>query len=219
MAQNDGQAQAFPDFYHDTHYMHGQKKWINEEAQKTHVLMPESCFIYQYKRTFLHLLNSLYLILHVEKWQEELVRLCNEQSQPSITSPLSEQQVSVQVLGKRSGYLKGFGIRTKCSLGPIQNQTGPDSEVLHLRQQVAEFSQQTNFLSQKTTFLENLVLHLAQRAGVDPNTVLGADGTSGGAEDATSPGMYMSTLIGFAKCFLLILIILWCLGISIIFYF
>ena len=62
MAQNDGQAQAFPDFYHDTHYMHGQKKWINEEAQKTHVLMPESCFIYQYKRTFLHLLNSLYLI-------------------------------------------------------------------------------------------------------------------------------------------------------------
>ena len=123
------------------------------------------------------------------------------------------------MLGKRSGYLKGFGIQTKCSLAPSQNQTGPDSEVHNLRQQVAEFSQQTNFLSQKTIFLENLVLHLAQRAGIDPNTVLGADGTSGGAEDATSPGMYMTTLIGFRKCFLLILISLWCLGLSIIFSF
>ncbi|XXG82415.1 hypothetical protein AAC387_Pa10g0371 [Persea americana] len=40
-AQNDGHAQPFPDFYRDTHYMHWKKKWINEEAQKTHVHMPK----------------------------------------------------------------------------------------------------------------------------------------------------------------------------------
>ena len=89
-----------------------------------------------------------------KKLQEELVRVRAEQSQPSITSPLTEQQVSVQVLGHRSGYLKGFGVRTKSSLASSQNQTGPDSEVQKLRQQVAEFSQ-------RTIFLEGLVLQLA----------------------------------------------------------
>ena len=113
------------------------------------------------------------------------------------------------MLGNRSGYLKGFGVRAKSSLAPSQNQTTTDSEVQKLRQQVAE-------QSQKTTFLENLVLQLAQRAGIDPNTVVGADGTSGGDKDATSPGLYTTTLISFGTCFLLLLISFCGLGLSII---
>ncbi|XXG76512.1 hypothetical protein AAC387_Pa08g0849 [Persea americana] len=86
-AQNAGHEQPFLDFYHDTQYMHGKKKWINEEAQKTH---------------------------------EELVRLMAEQSQHSITSLMTDEQISVKVLGQRSGYLKGFGIRKKSTSGILR---------------------------------------------------------------------------------------------------
>ena len=46
---------------------------------------------------------------------------------------------------------------------------GPDPEVLQLRQQVAEFGK-------KTILLEGLVLQLAERAGIDPGSLVGEDG-------------------------------------------
>ena len=100
---------------------------------------------------------------------------------------MTEEQISVKVLGQRSGYLKGFGICTKSTSASTQIQTGLDSEVLQLRQQVAEFSK-------RTIFLEGLVLQLAERVGIDPGIAVGGDGTSGGAQDATSLGLYMTTL-------------------------
>ena len=33
-----------------------------------------------------------------------------EQSQPSVTTPMTEEQIAADVLGKRSGYVKGYGI-------------------------------------------------------------------------------------------------------------
>ena len=36
-----------------------------------------------------------------------------EQSQPSVTTPMSEEEIAVEVLGKRSGYLNGYGIFTR----------------------------------------------------------------------------------------------------------
>ena len=115
------------------------------------------------------------------------MRLTAEQSQPSITSPMTDEQISVKVLGQRSGYLKGFGIRKKSTSSSTQNRMGPDSEVLQLRQQIAEFGK-------KTILLEGLVLQLAERAGRDPGSLVGEDGTSSRAQDATSLGLYMTTL-------------------------
>ena len=100
---------------------------------------------------------------------------------------MTDEQISVKVLGQRSGYLKGFGIRKKSTSSSTQNRMGPDSEVLQLRQQIAEFGK-------KTILLEGLVLQLAERAGRDPGSLVGEDGTSSRAQDATSLGLYMTTL-------------------------
>ncbi|KAJ8648568.1 hypothetical protein MRB53_001591 [Persea americana] len=55
----------------------------------------------------------------------------------------------------------------------------PNYEVLQLRRQVAEFGK-------RASFLEGLVLQLAECVGIDPSSLVGGDGTSGGARDATS---------------------------------
>ncbi|KAJ8629670.1 hypothetical protein MRB53_022993 [Persea americana] len=51
----------------------------------------------------------------------------------------------------------------------------------HPDQQIAEFGK-------KTILLEGLVLQLAERAGIDPGSLVGEDGTSSRAQDATSLG-------------------------------
>ncbi|CAL5332429.1 unnamed protein product [Camellia sinensis] len=50
-----------------------------------------------------------------------------KQSQPSVTHPLSEKQISREVLGKRSVYLKGYGIR-KDSTSSSTHFEAPNSE-------------------------------------------------------------------------------------------
>ena len=60
-----------------------------------------------------------------------------EQSQPSVTTPMTEEQIAADVLGKRSGYVKGYGIYTRTSSSSIQSRA-PDPEVITLREQVAE---------------------------------------------------------------------------------
>ena len=115
------------------------------------------------------------------------MRVTAEQSRPYITSPMTDEQISVKVRGQRSGYLKGFGIRMKSTSGSTQNRMCPNYEVLQLRRQVAEFGK-------RASFLEGLVLQLAECVGIDPSSLVGGDGTSGGARDATSLGLYVTTL-------------------------
>ncbi|THG17860.1 hypothetical protein TEA_027585 [Camellia sinensis var. sinensis] len=54
-----------------------------------------------------------------------------EQSQPSITHPLSKEQIFGEILGKRSVYLKGYGIR-KDTTSSSTHFEAPNSEVLVL---------------------------------------------------------------------------------------
>ncbi|KAG5512662.1 hypothetical protein RHGRI_038948 [Rhododendron griersonianum] len=61
--------------------------------------------------------------------QVEIAKKIAEQSQPGVTNPQSEVQVSIDVLGKRSGYLKGYGICK--STYATQSQVVPNSEDLH----------------------------------------------------------------------------------------
>ncbi|KAG5545496.1 hypothetical protein RHGRI_017855 [Rhododendron griersonianum] len=46
-----------------------------------------------------------------ERMEDKIAKKLAEQSQPGFTNPQSEVQVSIDVLGKRSGYLEGYGIR------------------------------------------------------------------------------------------------------------
>ena len=61
-----------------------------------------------------------------------------EQSQPSVTTPMTEEQIAIDVLGRRSGYVKGYGIYARTSSSSTQSRT-PDPEVIiALREQLAE---------------------------------------------------------------------------------
>lgn len=56
-----------------------------------------------------------------------------EQSQPNVIHPLFKEQISREVLEKRSVYLKGYGIR-KDSTSSSTHFEAPNSEVIVLQQ-------------------------------------------------------------------------------------
>ena len=64
-----------------------------------------------------------------------------EQSQPFVTTPMTKEQIAADVLGKRSGYAKGYGIYTRTSSSSTQSRA-PDPEVIALREQLAEQAEQ-----------------------------------------------------------------------------
>ncbi|CAL5326221.1 unnamed protein product [Camellia sinensis] len=102
-----------------------------------------------------------------------------EQSQPSVTHPLSEEQISREVLGKRSVYLKGYGIR-KDSTSSSTHFEAPNSE------------------AQNMSTMQTIIQMLAAKNGIDlaniqglvPSNNVGED-ASGVREDETSLDSYV----------------------------
>ena len=122
-----------------------------------------------------------------------------EQSQPSVTTPMTEEQIAADVLGKRSGYVKGYGIYARTSSSSPQSRA-PDPEVTALREQLAEQAarqaeqdRRQAEQDRRTHALEALVQQLAAAAGIDPSsyfditrgTTSAGDGTATGDHDAT----------------------------------
>ena len=136
-----------------------------------------------------------------------------EQSQPSVTTPMTEEQIAADMLGKRSRYVKGYGIYARTSSSSPQSRA-PDPEVTALREQLAEqvarqaeqdrrqaeqdrrqAEQDRRQAEQdrRTHALEALVQQLAAAAGIDPSsyfditrgTTSVGDGTATGDHDAT----------------------------------
>ena len=97
-----------------------------------------------------------------------------EQLDPNVTKPLSEEQISIDVLGKRSVYVKGYGIR-KTTTPSAQPQTS-DHEVIALRQ---ELDKQSKSL---TTVL-GVVKVLASKLGIDETNILSLLQESTSGED------------------------------------
>ncbi|CAL5364992.1 unnamed protein product [Camellia sinensis] len=96
-----------------------------------------------------------------------------EQSQPSVTHPLSEEQISREVLGKRSVYLKGYGIR-KDSTSSATHFEAPNSEVIVLQQQLVDQRQQLvdqgkQLLdqAQNMSTMQTIIQMLAAKNGID----------------------------------------------------
>ncbi|KAG5517389.1 hypothetical protein RHGRI_037963 [Rhododendron griersonianum] len=102
-----------------------------------------------------------------------------EQSQPGVTNPQSEVQVSIDVLGKRSGYLKGYGIRKRTYA--TQSQVVPNSEVVALK----EVADQAKLLVDYAKKFETMMLFMATKNGVDPATIPGLISSNENGEDTS----------------------------------
>ncbi|KAH7849527.1 hypothetical protein Vadar_019100 [Vaccinium darrowii] len=90
-------------------------------------------FTDSFKETHIHhrVGNDAWINDKAKECHEEMVRLTSKQSQLNVANPLSEEQISVKVLGKRSGYLKGYGIHKNTKfLNAMPSQAIPNQEVI-----------------------------------------------------------------------------------------
>ena len=123
----------------------------------------------------------------------------DEQSQPSVETPLSEEEIAVAVLGKRSGYLNGYGKFTRSSSSSTQSRA-TQSEVIALREQVAEQARMHARMQseqvKKYNALAALVQQLASAAGMDPIGLLDITRGTTSAGDSSAIGDHDATLGG-----------------------
>ncbi|CAL5383747.1 unnamed protein product [Camellia sinensis] len=134
-----------------------------------------------------------------EEHHATMVSKIAEQSQPSVTHPLSEEQISREVLGKRSVHLKGYGIR-KDSTSSSTHFEAPNSEAIVFQQQLVDQRQQladqgnqlldqAQNMSTMQTIIQMLAakneINLANIPGLVPSNNVGED-ASGVREDETS---------------------------------
>ncbi|KAF7145884.1 hypothetical protein RHSIM_Rhsim04G0111400 [Rhododendron simsii] len=111
---------------------------------------------------------------------DKIAKKLAEQSQPGVTNPQSEVQVSIDVLGKRSGYLKGYGIRK--STYATQSQAVPNSEVVSLKELVAD---QAKLIADYAKKFETMMVFMATKNGVDPATIPGLISSNENGEDTS----------------------------------
>ncbi|GAB2294937.1 hypothetical protein Dimus_038324 [Dionaea muscipula] len=98
------------------------------------------------------------------------------QSKLEFTNPRLEEQISIDMLGKRSSYLKGYGIcKTNYS---TKSQVFPNSEVLALKKVVedqAMIEQSKVIVDQAddSRKIMNMMFFMTTMCGVDSTTIIG----------------------------------------------
>lgn len=128
--------------------------------------------------------NDAWINDKAKECHEEMVRLTSEQSQPNVTNPLSEEQISVKVLWKRSGYLKGYGIRKNTKfLNAMPSQAIPNQEVVELKKQLDDQAKAMAAMADKAKMFEKVILMMAMKSGIDPTWIPGLVPGSGNEED------------------------------------
>ncbi|XP_058194390.1 uncharacterized protein LOC131311085 isoform X1 [Rhododendron vialii] len=93
-----------------------------------------------------------------------------EQSQPNVTNPSSERQISVDVLGKRSIYVKEYRSRMS-TISSFNQPQEPDPEASLLQRKVDDQAKTLTKHSRTMTVVQGLLQVLAVKAGVDPAQV------------------------------------------------
>ncbi|CAL5367571.1 unnamed protein product [Camellia sinensis] len=99
-----------------------------------------------------------------------------EQSLPSVTHPLSEEQISRKVLGKRSVYLKGYGI-CKDSTSSSTHFEAP------------------NFEAQNMSTMQTIIQMLAAKNGIDLANIPGLVPSNNVGEDASGVRVDETSLV------------------------
>lgn len=97
-----------------------------------------------------------------EEHHATMVSKIAEQSQPGVTHPLSEEQISREVLGMRSVYLKGYGIR-KDSTSSSTHFEAPNSEVIVLQQQLVDQGKQLLDQAQTMSTMQTVIQMLTTK--------------------------------------------------------
>ncbi|GAB2290617.1 hypothetical protein Dimus_038107 [Dionaea muscipula] len=108
----------------------------------------------------------------VKEHYDTIVAKIDEQSQPNVINPRSEQEIFVEVLGKITGYLKGYGIHMNTRA--TKSQRVLNSEVITLKQVVDDQAkvvmEQAKLIADYKINMENMMF-MATKCGVDPATI------------------------------------------------
>ncbi|CAL5349506.1 unnamed protein product [Camellia sinensis] len=138
-----------------------------------------------------------------EEHHATMVSKIAEQSQPSVTHPLSEEQISREVLGKRSVFLKGYGIR-KDSTSSSTHFEAPNSEVIVLqqqlvdqRQQLADQGKQLVDQAQSMSTMQTIIQMLAAKNGIDLANIRGLVPSNNAGEDASGVREDKTSLVDY----------------------
>ncbi|XP_020243182.1 uncharacterized protein LOC109821402 [Asparagus officinalis] len=97
-----------------------------------------------YKETHYQKKKKVWVNEKAQDTYEQLVNKTTEQSQSEVTSPMNEFEISIEVLGRRPGYLKGYGIhlRGSSSTRSLAKSAERDAEVVALKETVAVQAEQ-----------------------------------------------------------------------------
>ncbi|KAI8557079.1 hypothetical protein RHMOL_Rhmol05G0306600 [Rhododendron molle] len=118
---------------------------------------------------------------------QEIVRITSD-----VTNPQTEEHASVEVLGKRSGYLKGYGIRKNTKANAMPSQPIPNPEVVALQEKVATHEKvvanHVKAMADQAKMFQNMLMMVVMKSGIDPACISGLVSCSGNEEDDTSIG-------------------------------
>ncbi|XP_058191391.1 uncharacterized protein LOC131308467 isoform X2 [Rhododendron vialii] len=142
----------------------------------------EQSFLERFKDTHIRHRHGeeVWINVKAKEVHDKIAKKLVEQSQPGVTNPQSKVQNSIDVLGKRLGYLKGYGIRK--STYATHSQAVPNFEVVALKEVVAD---QAKLIADYAKKFETMMLFMATKNGVDPATIPGLISSNENGEDTS----------------------------------
>ncbi|KAG5562952.1 hypothetical protein RHGRI_005629 [Rhododendron griersonianum] len=118
---------------------------------------------------------------------QEIVRITSD-----VTNPQTEEHASVEVLGKRSGYLKGYGIRKNTKANAMPSQPIPNPEVVALQEKLANHEKvvanHEKAMADQAKMFQHMLMMVVMKSGIDPACIPGLVSCSGNEEDDTLAG-------------------------------
>ncbi|KAF7129733.1 hypothetical protein RHSIM_Rhsim10G0126600 [Rhododendron simsii] len=103
---------------------------------------------------------------------QEIVRITSD-----VTNPQTEEHASIEVLGKRSGYLKGYGIRKNTKANAMPSQPIPNPEVVALQEKLANHEKVVaNYekaMVDQAKMFQNMLMVVVMKSGIDPACIPG----------------------------------------------
>ncbi|KAF7136478.1 hypothetical protein RHSIM_Rhsim08G0151500 [Rhododendron simsii] len=110
----------------------------------------------------------------------------NDKAKEAHVNPQTQEQAFIKVLGKRSGYLKGYEIRKTTKANARPSQPIPNPKVVALQQKVA--NHEKAMADQAKMFQNMMMMMVVMKSRVDPTCIPGLVSCSGNEEDGTFVG-------------------------------
>lgn len=144
----------FAEFYAITHKKKN-KEWIDPICSEKYVSIKP---FYTYANMTIYLIFILLL-----KLQEQMKDMQELGTQSGL--PFTPEDISVEVLGRRKGYLRGFGVGPKPSFAPSDQgttQTHVEQQQKEFEEQLQQFAEQQRQIAEKQENLEEQQKEIAE---------------------------------------------------------